>query len=80
LGRFRKVAQQLWASYAQAVTNAKSPTGDEFGMQNVKAILKGYDNDSLSENLFNLIHSELCNFTKKTTYDDDTSFLIIKIT
>lgn len=62
------------------LVEAKSPTGDEFGMQNVKAILKGYDNDSLSENLFNLIHSELCNFTKKTIYDDDISFLTIKIT
>lgn len=62
------------------LVEAKSPTGDEFGMQNVKAILKGYDNDSLLENLFNLIHSELCNFTKKTIYDDDISFLTIKIT
>ena len=61
------------------LVEAKSPTGDEFGMQNVKAILKGYDNDSLLENLFNLIHSELCNFTKKTIYDDDTSILTIKI-
>ena len=62
------------------LVEAKSPTGDEFGMQNVKAILKGYDNDSLLENLFSLIHSELCNFTKKTIYDDDISFLTIKIT
>ena len=70
----------IYIFLTDGLVEAKSPTGDEFGMQNVKAILKGYDNDSLPENLFNLIHSELCNFTKKTIYDDDISFLTIKIT
>lgn len=68
----------IFLFYSDGITQARSPTGEFFGEDKLEQILKNHSHVS-AEELLKIVKTEVFNFTKKESLDDDFTIIIVKV-
>ncbi|MCP4156063.1 MAG: serine/threonine-protein phosphatase [bacterium] len=65
--------------YSDGLIEARSPEGEEFGMDNLRRLLLGYDSAMGAKDFYRYILAEMKNFSPATPPEDDTTITIVRI-
>ena len=75
---FPFAAGDVFVLYSDGLTEARSPSGDFFGEENLMAVVEAHSQVS-PEDLITQIHHAVSAFLKTDTFSDDLTYVVVKI-